>query len=454
MCGITVALAGEKEKGLVGLSSFLKDATLATQLRGTDSTGIYQVNSNLIMDFYKMPVSGSIFCDLPKANVLYNSGGSAYVTTIHNRKATTGSVAYTTAHPFMHHNDADEVDFGFVHNGTLDWWDRHKFASDSHQLAQNVFEKGTDAFTDIYGAFACVYTSLSEQITTVISNGQRDLYYCKVKDKDIILMMSEAGSLSWLASRNQIEIEENKIYKIEKGFVYSFPFATPCKFTKTAITLRGAVGTYPRNFSAVGTSTTPGIQATGKTTKERMISEMDTLHKELLGKPVLSLVSDNTKGPGPTEKALAAAVMAAGKNASTARELKGWQLSRSIPASRDSCSEEERKLFYKKVGAERTEEVITCPIYYDPTQKTLICDVVETLPSSIINKRDTVVLRDITREQSKGIMKFIEFPVVINGVEPSAFSANPDMIDGPLYYIGARPTAVEFTKAVRNSMKG
>lgn len=427
MCGITAVLTGENEKNVLELGTFLRDAAVVTQLRGTDATGVYQVNGDVKMDSYKLPVSGSVFSELANAQRLFLAGQNAYVTVVHNRKATAGAVNYTTTHPFVHTTPEGIADFALVHNGTLTTWDRKKFDSDSHQLAWEVFTKGNKAFETTIGAFACVYTNMQTETTTVISNGERDLYYAKVQDKDIFLLMSEMGSLSWLAQRNSIKLEDNNVYKVEKGYIYEFPFKSPSEFTKKKIDLAGGWDTHgtrnaTRNYGVANrqVSVLPPV----KTLRDTIKSEMEALTEEMLG------------------KSLAAKAMSTQPQLFT--EIETDENLKLGTAVGTKITPKEASAYQKLSNGIMSEEIIAIPIFWDEASNTLIADVTRVHPKSKILLQDTVVIRDITKMQGKAIMRFTMFPLIVVGLEV------PEDNEGSVVmtFIAETPTAREFTKAI------
>lgn len=429
MCGITAVLSGEKEKSLLDISTFLRDAAIVTQLRGTDATGIYQVNGDVVLDSYKLPVSGSVFADLPQAQRLFLAGQSAYATVIHNRKATAGGVNYTTTHPFIHTTPEGIADFALVHNGTLTTWDRKKFESDSHQLAYDVFTEGNAAFETTSGAFACIYTNMQTEVTTVVSNGERDLYYAKVAGKDIVVMMSELGALSWVAARNGLKLENNAIYKVEKGFIYEFPFKSPTVFKKTKIELLTAnswnnydTKNQGRNYGVARPPVvTPPAPATFPTTRSIMKGKMEELTAQMLGKTI-------------AEKAVTT------EKTDYLTIVKNDDLRINVETE-VKLTPDEATAYQKLSHGVMSEEIMAVPIFWDEQNSTLTADVVQVHSKSKILLQDTVIVRGVSKLQGKAIMRFTNFPLIVVGVEQ-----NNDR-DVAMTFIAATPTSREFTKA-------
>jgi len=234
MCGLTAVLNSESVR-VHGLDGFITDATVTTQLRGMDSTGMYQVDGNLELNSYKKAVDGTTFISLPRAEEMLNDADMSYVTVVHNRKATTGRVNDKNAHPFVHENDEGEDDFALVHNGTISQWDQSKFSTDTQALASRINEKGPEGLDELRGAWSVIWTDMSTQMTYMATNGERPLHYAFVKGKSVVLISSEAGMLSWLAERNKLELQDNAIYEAETHQTYAFPLHDVREFTKTPI---------------------------------------------------------------------------------------------------------------------------------------------------------------------------------------------------------------------------
>jgi hypothetical protein len=110
-----------------------------------------------------------------------------------------------------------------------------------------------------------MWTDMEEELNHIATNGTRPLYYAYLKDKNVMLVASEAPALAWLASRNSLELQEGSIYEFEKYMHYEFPLDNVRNVTKTAI--------------APHTVTTTSTYRGYETPKERLFREMGELFK-------------------------------------------------------------------------------------------------------------------------------------------------------------------------------
>lgn len=202
-------VSGEKTvAGLSNVCKFLQQGAVTGVLRGVDSTGMFQVNRNNVMDVHKLPITGGQFIETRRAMSMVNRADNVPVTIMHHRAATRGSVNYENTHPFVH-SDQKRLLVG-VHNGSLNnfpsYVDGINFEVDSDYAYYRIFRDGTDAFKDLHGAYALVWWENDGKLR-IVCNGQRDLHFAFIHKKNAMLIASEQGMLSWLAQRNNIEID-------------------------------------------------------------------------------------------------------------------------------------------------------------------------------------------------------------------------------------------------------
>lgn len=220
MCGIAAILSSESKAkpNLIGLA---KDLAILLQVRGTDSTGIAQVTANFNLESYKRAICASDFVDLPKAGELLEGASSAYSTIIHCRKRTIGSTSHDAAHPFILQDNKLEDVFAMVHNGTLTGWTVSKGVSDSAWLADCLYADEKRTLEDLKGAAAMIWAHSVDGVNKFFTNGERPLFYAKIKGYDATVVCSEYGLLYAALVRNSLEIE-GKDFKIAcKNVLYT-----------------------------------------------------------------------------------------------------------------------------------------------------------------------------------------------------------------------------------------
>lgn len=397
MCGLTAVLNSETNL-VAGLDKFITDATVVTQLRGMDSTGMYQIDGNLELQSYKKAVDGSTFVSMPKAAMLLSDADVSYVTVVHNRKATTGKVNNANAHPFIHENDNGEDEFALVHNGTIEDWDKKQFSTDTEALASRIYEQGAQGLDDLYGAWSVIWTDMESQITHMATNGERPLHYAFVKGKSVVLVCSEAGMLSWLAERNKIELEDNAIYEAETHQTYAFPLHDVRQFTKTPI--KQVIPRHTRNYAYTNVT---------DNRRPRIINEIKEIEKQARA--------------GTLTESSSITNVTALISSSSGRTVGG-------------LSQEEKDGLFNWTG----EHELTArgvPIYKDNDNFNVYLDVLaDGNPYAAIGKNDAVVVRCTSATQAANIMRYHEIEVTVKGMQE----------DG--YFIGLPPTSGQLAKGI------
>lgn len=237
MCGIVFAITKPFAAGTAG---FVKDALITSQVRGMDSTGIFQVNSDGAVETLKMACNASLFVKNSDADKILAKVGSSVLTVGHVRAATHGEVNAQNAHPFKAFREDGSYIIG-VHNGTLQGWKFKKDATDyqvdSDWAMHILAEEGADAFEYFTGAFAFVwYDSRDPDHLYIAKNKERPLFYMVSRDGKSIVGCSELAMLGWVAGRNGIRTpekghEDHFPYYIEDGFIYKFSLKEPGQFT-------------------------------------------------------------------------------------------------------------------------------------------------------------------------------------------------------------------------------
>lgn len=235
MCGIhgviNKATFSKKEIG-----AFIEQAFVVNSLRGTDATGVFQIDKNGGSSSYKNNVAGPVFAELKHAKRFFTDAESAPLTVGHVRHGTVGKNVMDNAHPFVAERDDGSYIVG-VHNGSLINWrsnrDSAKYDVDSEWAINLISTEGVDAFEKIQGAYCFVWWDSSQKDKLfMVRNEERPMHLLYNKAKDVLMFGSEAGMLAWLAERNKIETHD-MIYSLEPHMLYTFDFAKPTTITWT-----------------------------------------------------------------------------------------------------------------------------------------------------------------------------------------------------------------------------
>ena len=210
MCGIlgVVNAHGGNVRDLV---KYMQDGCVVGTLRGSDSTGMFQVETDGKSYLYKTPYSGECFASTKLGSRMLIRCDSPGASILHHRAATRGNVSTANAHPFEHYDENNRI-IG-VHNGTLSQsynsYEGEKFEVDSDYLFYRIFKDGpVKTFQDVAGSYACVWFDEKSKTINLISNGERTIHIGFIRNKNAMLIASEHAMMYWLASRNSIELED------------------------------------------------------------------------------------------------------------------------------------------------------------------------------------------------------------------------------------------------------
>ena len=206
MCGIIFAINSDYYS--LNLDDWVKDSMLASQVRGTHSAGLFQVDVDGELLWAKDGVTPTDFVRLQEAARIINMSPSSAITVGHVRAATVGTISQENAHPFISERK-DGTFVAVVHNGTLQNWRGHKdadqFDVDSQWLAHMLATEGHDAFEYFTGAFAIVwYDSAHPDHLFMARNKERPLHYMVANDNKTLLGCSELGMLGWLSEKHAL----------------------------------------------------------------------------------------------------------------------------------------------------------------------------------------------------------------------------------------------------------
>lgn len=253
MCGIVFTMNSSTYAN--DIDDWLKDAMLASQVRGTDSAGMFQVNQGKV-EWFKNGISPTEFLKAEEVKKLIRCSAWTDATVGHVRAATMGGITTKNAHPFQ----ADREDGSYiimVHNGTLNGWknkkDSENYTVDSEWMAHMLATEGADAFEYFNGAFAIVwFDSRHPKSLFMARNKERPLHYCVVNKGKSIIGCSELGMLGWLGAKHglvQDTAESQDIpFYLEEGKIYQFSLEKIGEFT---------VVEYPKYDPSTSTYTSP-----------------------------------------------------------------------------------------------------------------------------------------------------------------------------------------------------
>lgn len=226
MCGLTFVL--NSSNYAMNSDDWFEQAMIASQVRGTDSSGMFLLRSDDTHDLKKAGVNASYFVGGAPAKELIVKIPSSKFALGHVRAATVGSISAMNAHPFK----IERSDGSFLvgaHNGTLRNWrskeDAEKFNVDSEWLFHMIAKKGEDAFRYFDGAFAVIwYDSRHKDSVFMARNNERPLHYMVTDSGKTILGCSELGMLGWLADKNDLKChkDHDTPYYLSAGKLYEF----------------------------------------------------------------------------------------------------------------------------------------------------------------------------------------------------------------------------------------
>lgn len=248
MCGIHFVVNNGNHNR--SLSQFMKDGFLTNQVRGLDSTGVFQIKNSYSathkgvrdVDIFKRAVTGSEFLSkFQVVDAIINGAAWQRATIGHVRAATAGAKDKDeNAHPFLATRGDGSRIVG-VHNGSLTNWrskkDADKFEVDSAWLFSKLAQDGAEAFKNFNGAFALVwYDSKHPNRLFVARNKERPLFWAWTQDRKGMIACSELGMLGWLAQRNSVGLWSDskgfRFFQPEAGSIYSIDLNNPSEYIK------------------------------------------------------------------------------------------------------------------------------------------------------------------------------------------------------------------------------
>jgi hypothetical protein len=199
--------------------------------RGSDSTGLVQVNKDGDYNFYKVVGGPKAATESPRWEgfkaALYKDTKVAFG---HGRAATRGKVNVKNAHPFQVYVDDKDKSQGeiiLVHNGTLTNHQQldgfHQHDVDSEWLAKKIVELGpVEALGRIYGAVAAIWYDTRDKKLYFYRNDDRPLHFVKTAG-GFMYWNSEKCALMWMKYRYGLQYEADDVKQFEPGKLYSMP---------------------------------------------------------------------------------------------------------------------------------------------------------------------------------------------------------------------------------------
>ncbi len=245
MCGIVGVIRGKGSRNDdKDYNGFFQDALIAGAVRGSDSTGIFQIEEppkgKELCYVHKSTDSGITFVNDKWAQGIIQDAMKCFVTIGHNRQATNGAIHDDNAHPFLHQR-ADGTYFIGVHNGTLTSYskeeDGNKFSVDSDWAVYKLSKGIKENIKQIYGAYAfALYDSSTPDKFYIASNGQRPLHFAFVTAQNSMLIASEPEMLAWIAKRNRFTIDKDTIFSVPADVILTFDYDDLRNYAKETIT--------------------------------------------------------------------------------------------------------------------------------------------------------------------------------------------------------------------------
>lgn len=236
MCGLYGIINSEPRKFQKDIFTVLG---IANDRRGGDSCGIF-IDGKVEYGIGKNAYFENFFWD----SDLLNNTETCQIALGHDRKASVGGITVEKAHPILHKNDNGEIDFAFIHNGTLHNYEdlAKKYIpdidcsklSDSQVLALIIYHKGFDVLSEYNGGAAFVAVDYRSGIPkTFMYKGastqteyskeilvERPLYFTFNKER--LIFSSIASYLCAMVGDNVYEAKDNKVYEYVNGKLYSY----------------------------------------------------------------------------------------------------------------------------------------------------------------------------------------------------------------------------------------
>ena len=228
MCGI-VALIRAHEKVSKDVEDVFYQLWWATQLRGTDGSGLMQINRAKAVHLFKSAFTPEYaMTEKPASSIVRNADINPF-TVGHCRAATkrptkiTEDVMKRQAHPFKHGN------ISLVHNGYFSYVGKEH--QDSHDVDSESFCKAAselgfkEALEESTGAYAIIaYDSAIDRLI-ITRNSERPLWKLETYGGHFFVSEKEMGL--WILARNKVNVTKVEEVPVQKIYAYKAFDLTP-----------------------------------------------------------------------------------------------------------------------------------------------------------------------------------------------------------------------------------
>lgn len=240
MCGICGVASHWLSQGE---GDAFKQLLMVSQLRGPDSTGVFNIRKPAIVKrngdkiksypylYSKDTDNASVFMDdwplddkAKKIRKATFDPHDSIAMVGHCRAATVGDISVKNAHPFDYENVIG------VHNGTIRSHARlpelKEFESDSAALYKSINDRGLHETLDrvgkFAGAYSLVYFDKREGTLNFIRNDERPMFFMYTSSGDTLYWASEAEFLQLVAHRRNIHTKEGQgIFSLKPMMLWS-----------------------------------------------------------------------------------------------------------------------------------------------------------------------------------------------------------------------------------------
>jgi len=227
MCGLLAFHTADK----IGFQSADRDSfrqmLILTSLRGNHSTGVAGISKNVDKnDVSIVKTTGSPYAlfAYTKTDEFLTRMFNEFGTVIgHCRYATRGEITAVNAHPF------EEEHITLAHNGVInnyhqlrDYKRHSDITVDSHLIARMFAEEHPlDILPKVEGAYVFMWINSEEGSFNIARNLERPLFVSQKEHQATLAFASEAQTLSWNSSRNNMKCSEPT--EIKPFHIYTYP---------------------------------------------------------------------------------------------------------------------------------------------------------------------------------------------------------------------------------------
>lgn len=295
----------------------LKDLLYLDTWRGRDATGVAALRHNADTAIFKSTVPGHEFIDNPKLKQHLKLNDFCWIG--HNRYGTVGKNIKPNAHPFDILDQDGACILVGAHNGTLKnkyaLMDHNDFGTDSEAMFNHIANTSLEETIPLLdGAWAITYYDHQEEELRFLRNKERPLHYAYEEGRKTMIWASEAWMIRIACSRNQVKLDEDKVFLCAEDTLYSFP--VPLKMNDEIKCNRkgGLVGKEPVFFQggweaperwASGTSGTTSNQTPQQQAAERVKKAQEAADKlkKMVDSGQLLLTDSNTQSTTTSDSA-------------------------------------------------------------------------------------------------------------------------------------------------------